>query len=115
MRRLGALTGISIGPNSFGKGLYIPHYGSIIINSSARFGNYCTLQSCTNISRDVVGGDHIFVATGAKILSGVHISDYVIVAANAVLHDSVEEENIVVGGIPAKKISNNGNKDRVFF
>lgn len=49
------------------------------------------------------------------MLSGVRIADYVIVAANAVLHDSIEEENVVVGGIPAKKISNNGNKDRVFF
>lgn len=115
LRRLGVLTGISLAPNSFGKGLYIPHYGSIIVNSSAKFGEYCTLQSCTNVSRDVVGGDHIFIATGAKVLSGVRIADYVIVAANAVLHDSIEEENVVVGGIPAKKISNNGNKDRVFF
>ena len=35
-----------------------------------------------------------------------------IVAANAVVDKSFEEPNIVVGGIPAKKISYKGFKDR---
>lgn len=112
MRRWGLKTGISIGINSFGKGLYLPHYGSIVVNSSARFGDYCIVQSDVNVSGNVSGGDHIYLAAGAKVLKDVRIPNYCIVAANAVLNEDIEEENVVVGGIPAKIISRNGMKDR---
>ena len=39
---------------------------------------------------------------------GVNIKTGTIVGANAVVTKSFDEENIVVAGIPAKKISNNG-------
>lgn len=35
-------TGISIPPNTFGKGLFIPHYGCIIVNSKSSFGKNCS-------------------------------------------------------------------------
>ena len=44
------------------------------------------------------------------MLIGVHIADDVIVGANAVVSHSVDEPNIVVAGIPARKISNKGLK-----
>ena len=40
------------------------------------------------------------------------LADDIIVAANAVVDKSFEEPDIVVGGIPAKKISDKGFKDR---
>lgn len=53
--------GITIGPNSFGKGLYMPHYGSIVVNGTARFGDYCIVQNGVNISESVVcGGGDLF-------------------------------------------------------
>ena len=111
--KLSVITGISIPPNTFGKGLYIPHWGSIVVNGKARFGDNCVIQSGVNISENVKGGNHIYIAAGAKILIGVTISDDVIIAANAVVNKDVTEPNIVVGGIPAKKISDNGFKNRV--
>lgn len=48
--------GITIPPNTFGKGLYIPHYGSIVVNGSARFGDNCIVQNGVNISESVVCG-----------------------------------------------------------
>lgn len=95
MRRLGLLTGISISPNTFGKGLYIPHYGCITVNSSAFFGDYCIIQNDVNISSGVVGGNNIYIGTGAKLLKNVSIADYVIIGANAVVHDSITEVNSV--------------------
>ena len=60
-RRLQSLSerlGITIGPNCFGKGLYIPHYGSIVVNGTARFGDNCIVQNGVNVSESVVcGGD----------------------------------------------------------
>ena len=101
-------TGITIGPNSFGKGLYLPHYGYIVVNSSARFGDNCVVQCGVNVSESVVGGDNIYLGTGSKLMIGVNIKTGTIVGANAVVTKSFDEENIVVAGIPAKKISNNG-------
>ena len=101
-------TGITIGPNCFGKGLYLPHYGYIVVNSSARFGDNCVVQCGVNVSESVVGGDNIYLGTGSKLMIGVSIKTGTIVGANAVVTKSFDEENIVVAGIPAKKISNNG-------
>lgn len=113
LKRLSVLTGITIPPNTFGKGLYIPHWGSIVINGRARFGDNCVVQSGVNVSEGVVGGNHIYLSAGAKVLIGVHIADDVIVGANAVVSHSVDEPNIVVAGIPARKISNKGFKNRL--
>lgn len=107
------ITGITIPPNTFGKGLYIPHWGSIVVNGSARFGDNCVIQSGVNISEGVRGGDHVYLAAGAKILMNVIISDDVIVAANAVVNRDVTEKNVVVGGIPASVISKRGFRDRL--
>ena len=62
-RRLQSLSerlGITIGPNCFGKGLYIPHYGSIVVNGTARFGDNCIVQNGVNVSESVVCGGYLF-------------------------------------------------------
>lgn len=56
LSRIGVKTGISIPPNTFGKGLMLFHYGSIVVNGSVRFGDYCVIQSATNVSENVGGG-----------------------------------------------------------
>jgi serine O-acetyltransferase len=109
---VGVKSGIQIPPNTFGKGLYIPHYGAIVVNETARFGDNCVIQCGVNVSEKVAGGNHLYLGAGCKLLSGVHIPDDVIIGANAVVSKDVTEENIVVGGIPAMKLSNNGYKNR---
>lgn len=42
------------------------------------------------------------------MLGGVTVPNYVAIGAGAVVNKSIEEENIVVAGVPAKKISENG-------
>ena len=105
---LSVKSGITLPPNTFGKGLYLAHHGSIVVNHKARFGNNCVLQNGVNISNDVVGGDHIYLGAGSKVMIGVHLAKDIIVGANAVVTKSFTEENIVLAGIPAVKISNNG-------
>ena len=116
-RRLLALSerlGITIGPNCFGKGLYIPHYGSIVINGTAKFGDNCIIQNGVNVSKCFVFLVFIYLGAGAKLLIGVHLADNIIVGANAVVTKSFEEQNIVIAGIPAKKISDKGtNSGRI--
>ena len=112
MRRLGNRIMIQIPQNTFGKGLYIPHCGPIIVNGSASFGDNCVVQSGVVICEGVQGGNHLYLAAGAKILRNVILADDIIVGANAVVSKSFLEPNVVVGGIPAKKISDNGFRNR---
>ena len=116
LRRISVRTGISIPINTFGKGLYLPHYGCIVVNSSARFGDYCIIQCGVNVSENVVCGDHIYLGAGAKLLIGVKLESGTIVGANAVVTKSFTESNIVIAGIPANVISRNGmlsNREKV--
>lgn len=105
-------TGIVVPPNTFGKGLFLPHFGSIIINHTARFGNNCVVQNGVNVSENVVGGNHLYIGAGAKIMSNVHIADDVIIGANSVVTKDILEPNVVVAGVPARIISHNGFKNR---
>lgn len=113
LRRWSLKTGITLPPRTFGKGLYLPHYGSIVVNHTARFGDYCVVQNGVNISEGVIGGNHIYIGAGAKLLSDVFIASDVIIGANAVVTKSIQEQNIVVAGIPAKKLSDRGFKNRI--
>lgn len=106
--KLSLKTGITIGLNSFGKGLYIPHHGCIVVNSTARFGDYCVVQCGVNVSEGVVGGNHCYLGTGAKMVIGAKIGNNVIVGANAVVTKCFQDDNVVLAGVPAKIISNNG-------
>ena len=101
-------TGIFIPINTFGKGLALPHYGTIIVNGSARFGDYCVIQAGVNVSANVHGGNYVYLAPGAKINENLTIADHVIVGSNCVVTHSVEYEGCTVAGVPAKKISDKG-------
>lgn len=50
-------------------------------------------------------GDNCFIGSGTIILPGVNIANNIIVAAGSVITKSFNEPNIIIGGNPAKKIS----------
>lgn len=110
--RLSVKTGITIGLNCFGKGLYIPHYGYVVCNDTAIFGEYCILQCGVNISEGASGGNRIFFGTGAKIMKNVYVADNTIIGANSVVTKDILEKNCVVAGVPAKHISYDGMTSR---
>ncbi len=57
-----------------------------------------------NITAPIKVGSDVWIGTGAKILKGVTIGDGAVVAAGALVKDDVAPYSIV-GGVPAKKIS----------
>lgn len=57
-----------------------------------------------NQTAKVTIGSDVWIGTGAKILKGVNIGDGSVISAGAVVTTDVEPYT-VVGGIPAKKIS----------
>ena len=50
-------------------------------------------------------GDNCFVGENSILLYGVELGNNIIVAAGSVVTRSFDEENIIIGGNPAKKIS----------
>jgi len=109
-RRLSLKLGFTIPLNVFGPGLAIVHYGTIIVSNKSRIGKNCRINAGTNIGAsggsDLAPqmGDNIYIAPGAKIYGDIVIANNVAIAANSVVNKSFLEENILIGGIPAKKL-----------
>ncbi len=96
------LTGISIaGGARFGPGLFIGHFGGIVVGPGVTVGDNC------NLSHGVTLGDHrgfprvgncVYFAPGASVFGPITIGDHVAVGANAVVNDDVPTGSTVVVG-----------------
>ena len=106
-RRGGAKTGIRIGINTVGKGLYIPHYSGGVIVNCLHMGDNCIVTSGVVIGNKgdkenrATIGDNVEITLGAKIIGKVTIGNNVIIAPNSVVVKDVPD-NCVVTGVPAK-------------
>ena len=98
-------------PHTFGKGLTLWHWGSIVINPKVDGGDFVVIQSDVNISENVKIGNYVYLAPGVKVLEGVEIRERVIVGANSVVTKSIYEDNTTWVGCPAHKIKDNGYQD----
>jgi len=106
--------GFTIPVNVFGPGLSIAHYGTIIINAGAKIGANCRIHADVNIGTQAgfsdkapVLGDNIYIAPGSKIFGQITIPSNTAIGANAVVNKSFDSENAIIGGVPAKVISEN--------
>ncbi len=111
--RWGIKLGFTIHVNTCGKGLYIPHWGSIVINEGARIGDNLLIQIGANIGQNYTDdnvptiGDNVYnvyIGPGAKIFGKITIANGVAIGANSVVNKSITEENVSVAGIPARII-----------
>ena len=109
--------GFSIPINCFGPGLSIAHYGTIVVNDTAKVGKNCRIHEGVTIGatgkngQAAIIGDNCFLATGAKVIGDIHLGNDIAVGANAVVTKSFLEDKITLGGVPAKKISNHSSRD----
>jgi len=112
-------TGISIPPDCrIGKGLYIGHFGQIILHTDVVMGEYCNLSQGVTLGLARSGGvwgvptvgDRVYIAPGAKVIGPIHLADGTVVGANAVVVHSTEP-NQIVAGVPAKVVSDKGSAD----
>ncbi len=117
------ITGISLPVGcDIGSGLYIAHFGGIIVHPNAKLGKNCNLGVQVVIGygryKGQFGcptlGDRVFIGPGAKILGPVMIGNDVAIGANAVVVTDVPDRAFV-GGIPAKIINYAGSFDYVFY
>lgn len=115
LRRLSRRLGFTIPPNTFGPGLSIAHYGTIVVSAHARIGSNCRVHVGVNIGVAAahgdaapVLGDNCYVGPGAKIFGPVVIGDNTAIGANAVVNQGFPQGKVTIGGVPAHIVSNKG-------
>ena len=112
----GMKLGWSIDPNTFGPGMCIVHYGTVVVNPNAKIGENARLQAGVNIGANAGDskapqiGDNVYFGPGAKVFGDIVIASNVAIAANAVVNKSFYEEGVTLGGIPATIISHKGTE-----
>ena len=117
------VTGISLPTRcEIGDGLYIGHYGSIILSPQARVGHNCSLAQ--NVTIGVAGagedrgaptiGNRVFIGAHSVIVGRITIGDDVVVCAGSVVNRSVPARAVVMGN-PARVVSYDGSFDYVFY
>lgn len=105
-----------------GRGLYIGHFGQIILSTRTVMGEFCNLSQGVTIGQAGRGenvhvpviGDRVYIGPGAKLFGMVSIGNDVAIGANAVVTKDLPD-NAVAVGIPAKIINLNSSRDFVNF
>ena len=96
--------GYTIDCNSFGYGLVLHHYGTIVVGSGSRIGNFANiLHGCTISRGGSTIGDYFFMGSGAIITRPVKIADNVKVASNSVVNRNVDANEVIAGAPAAVK------------
>jgi len=99
-------TGISFENNmSIGKGLIIGHWGKIVLNGKARFGNQFFVTHNVTVGRDIRGkrkgvpefGDRVVIRTNSTVVGNIHIDNDVLIAPNTFVNFDVPDHSVVIG------------------
>lgn len=99
---LGVKLGFSIGTNSLGYGVVIPHYGTIVINEDARIGNFAVLHTSTCVAGGgKIIGDGLYLSTGSQIVGSVRLGDGVTIASHSLVNQSFGG-NVLIAGSPSE-------------
>lgn len=113
--KLGHKYGFQIPTNTnIGSGLYIGHFGTIVINKKATIGKNCNIAHSITIGQANRGklkgyptiGDKVWIGTGSVIVGKITIGSNVLIAPNSFVNFDVPENSLIIGN-PAKII----NKD----
>jgi len=117
------LTGISLPAEcEVGKGLYIGHFGHLIINPRVKIGDNCNLSQGVTLGIKQRGkhagspliGNRVYIGPNAIIIGKIEVGDDAAIGAGAVVTRSVSPRAVVAGN-PAKIISMQGSFEMVRY
>ena len=122
VKAIEVLAGISLPPEAeIEGGLYIGHFGHVIVNPRARIGRNCNLSPGVVIGSGGRGedegrpregvpvlGNRVYVGPGAVLFGPIVVGDDAAIGANAVVTKSIPER-AVVAGVPARVTGHRGS------
>ena len=106
LKKIEMKTGIRFEGNiNIGDGLIIGHWGDIIINGNAKFGNGLFITNGVNIGRDIRGkrkgtptiGNNVCIRSNSTVVGNIVIGDDVLIAPNTFVNFDVPSHSIVIG------------------
>lgn len=98
--------GFQIYPETkIGEGLYLGHWGSLVINPNVVIGKNCNIAQGVTIGQQNRGknkgfpsiSDEVWIGANAVIVGGVRIGKNVLIAPNAYVNFDVPDHSIVMG------------------
>jgi len=115
------VTGICIPREcEIGEGLYIGHFGTIILPREGRIGHNCNVGQNVTVGMVAKGprkgaptiGNRVFIGAHSVIIGKITIGDDAMICAGAVVTRSVPPRGVVLGN-PAKVVSYEGSFEYV--
>lgn len=96
-----------------GKGLYIGHFGGIVINPNAKIGDNCNINQGVTIGAENRGdrkgapaiGNKVWIGANSVVVGNITIGDNVLIAPLTLVNFDVPSNSIVIGN-PARIIPN---------
>lgn len=106
LHRLELKTGMSFENNmTIGKGFIIGHWGKIVINGKATFGEEFFVTHNVTIGRDIRGkrkgvptfGNRVVIRTNSTVVGNIKIGNDVLIAPNTFVNFDVPDHSVVIG------------------
>lgn len=106
LRRYQVLYGYQIYPETqIGPGLYLGHWGALVINPQAVIGANCNIAQGVTIGQQNRGrrqgaptiGSRVWIGANAVIVGNISIGNNVLIAPNAYVNADVPDNSVVVG------------------
>ncbi len=117
------LTGISLPQEcEIGEGLYIGHYGSIIVSPGTRIGHNCSLAQNVTVGAAAGGslrgapviGNRVFIGAHSVVVGAITVGDDAMICAGSVVNRSVPARAVMMGN-PARVVSYEGSFEAVLY
>ena len=109
--------GFQISPHaSLGRGIYIGHFGTLVIGNEVSVGNNVNFGVNVVVGRQNRGekmgsptiGDNVWIGSGSIIVGKISIGSNVLIAPNSYINFDIPSDSIVIGA-PSVRIINNKN------
>lgn len=113
------VTGITLPYQArIGPGLYIGHYGNIILSPDVRIGHTCNLSQGVTIGVSGRGkrrgvpviGNRVYIAANAVVVGKITVGDDAVIAANSLVTSDVAPHTTVIG-VPAQVKNTRGSEE----
>ncbi|HUP10662.1 MAG TPA: serine acetyltransferase [Niastella sp.] len=87
-----------------GRGLYLGHFGQIVVNGKVIIGENCNLEHGVTIGQTNRGkqkgspviGNNVWIGTGSVLVGNIRIGDNVLIAPNSYISSDIPPNSLVV-------------------
>ncbi len=103
-----------------GAGLYLPHFGGVVINDDSILGDNCVISQGVTLGKTDRGqrkgspiiNNNVFIGPNSVVVGGITIGANVLIAPNSFVNVDVPD-NAVISGNPAQIISMKGANEYI--